>query len=210
MNAPKDDNTFELEPSAPPPPRKPAAYGVSPASPITPDEEATEPAWPRVLAYICLIFGGFGVLVHALNIVNCIMWMTGTWANFGREMPEPNYWILIPRTLYYIAMMVLAFLLFYGGFLLFLWKQSSVPILRLWSMIKIALVVIGTIGALALLVMPTYHMLAGHDPETDWAHWKTAGKVIWTFIRLLWGLTLPVFILLWFRRKTIKAQMAAW
>lgn len=205
-----DDSTFEVQESAPstlPPRFKPSSVIIGPAI----EDEPSGPKWPDLLAIACMALGAVGMFIHLLEIAGYGMAIFGVWEKLGSpEKDQQSWFYLLPSMLVAIAAFFFAGLLCYGGLALYKRWHWCTRWLNTWAIIKIPLVLIASIIGWAVLIMPAYHMFAGHEPETDWGHYATAFRLVWSFIWLAWELLLPVFILVWFRRKNVKALVQSW
>lgn len=205
-----DKQTFELQdapPSSLPPRSIPPGVILGSAH----DEEPPEPKWPDALAGICMLFGALGMLIHLLEVAGSVMALLGLWEKFGSPAKDQQNWFyLIPALILATAAFVFSGILFYGGLSLFKRWSWCTRWLNTWAVIKIPLVILASLLGWAVLVMPAYHMFAGHEPETDWGNYTTAFRLLWSFIWLVWEMLLPVFILIWFRRKKIRAIVQSW
>jgi len=169
-----------------------------------------EPTWPDTLGSICMILAIFGLLVHGLVIAGYTLDLTGGWEQLGRERPEVNYFTLIPNLFIEVVLLGLELMLLYGGLAMKMRWISAVAALRGWAMLKIGVVVIRLLRDWGLLIVPIYKMLTNQPPDSTWGHYQTAFMLFWSFVMLAWGLLLPVFLLLMFKRKSVQEELATW
>lgn len=202
-------STFELQ-DIPAPTRAPR---VGPPKVIigASDEEPVPPKWPDLLAIVCMIFGTAGMLVHFLKLVGLLMAVFGLWEKLNRpEKDEQSWYVLYPNILFALAGFIFAGMLLTGGLALYRRWPWFTGWLNTWAMIKIPWVLLVTFYTWAFLIMPVYHMVAGHEVKDSWGHYWTAGRVVWSFIWLAWQMALPAFILLWLRKKHVQDTIESW
>lgn len=209
-SVPADGQTFELH-ETPPVKRPPRVGPPSVSIPDSKSDVPPPPKWPDLLAIICMMFGGAGLLIHLLEIAGHGMSIMGWWENVGRaEKDELSYFYLIPALLLAVAAFFFSGILLTGGLALYKRWPWCTRWLNTWALIKIPLVILLSLLGWAMLIMPAYHMFAGHDPETKWTHYHTAFMLAWSFIWLIWSLLLPVFIIVWFRKKKVRDLIKTW
>ncbi len=172
--------------------------------------EPEEPTWPDTLGSICMILAACGLLVHGLVLTGYTLDLTGGWEHLWRDRPQPNYVTLIPNMMLETVLLCIELMLLYGGFAMKMRWISAVPTLRAWAMVKIVLVLLRLLRDWAVLALPVYRMLTDQKPDSTWGHYQTSFMLFWSFVMLAWGLLLPVFLLLMFKRQSVQDELATW
>ena len=221
--SPDDDSSMPVEsgptdsaPSAPPPPGLPSAPQSEPSAPpmqptdVVPGSVPT--SWPTVLGILAIVFGGFGILGGVWGFVYPLV--AGRFAEMfppvqAQLMQQLDEWSGWTTAMSIISLMVASLLLF-GGMSLVKRRHRAAPILFIWSILKTVLV-FGGVGL--QLSMQTQIM----DQATAQLQTVPGGKAIMVgsvaiglACGLIFQLAGPVFLLVWFRRRAIKEEVATW
>lgn len=171
-------------------------------------------SWPKVIGIIAIVFG-------ALGAVNGVMGFMGQFVaekvidivpTGQREAFEATKDLRIWVFLDYLVRLALGVVLIVGGSKLVGRKPGSARILRAWSWLKILASVYSV--AIAWQAIPTQIAVMQQDPNMQSSGLSTAmlefilklGFVAF----LLWCIALPVFLLIWFARRTIKDEIRGW
>lgn len=209
-----------------PPDTQPTPYPMPLAPPTTPGALSVplRPAvWPSVLGIICIVFGALGALGGLWGVASSVMMMLGTMPvqTMGPATPELTQSI---RTLapMQISAEGLKFLcgsaLILVGWFMYRRRPVARPAAVWWSIAKIV-VALGSTALAAWLqytIMTEVSQAVAADPSAP-AQMQgvmtgvmvaTIGMmVVWG---VLWGCALPVFMLVWFSRATVRAEVARW
>lgn len=194
----------------------PQATAMSP--PIEPGAMGTSQlpsAWPKVVGIIAIVLASFDVLGGICGLlIPFIMeplqasMSPAQRAQMATSMDQPAS-----------ALIGMVFYVGLGGVLLFIGiglvrhRQWSVRFGRYWSIVKI-LVVIGT-SLMGLAANPQnmqnmQNMQQASGTSGISAGWYQAFGFCGLSFGFLWGCALPVFLLIWFGRRKIKQEVAAW
>lgn len=116
-----------------------------------------------------------------------------------------------------VAATAVAIMLLSGGIGLLKRRPWSVKTLNVWAILRMAVAIGQTIVGL-IINAETKMILAGAAAGPGGASHASSGVQsfamsigpVGALIGLAWACALPVFILIWFRRAAISAQIAAW
>lgn len=163
-----------------------------PPAPLTPPTEQggiaiTGPRsfWPNVLGTLCIIWGCCAMIYHAASVFEPEM----------RRSPTSG-WIVAS-----VAESLLGAALFAGGIALARRARSSIKTLRVWACLKIG--VTTSLLIFAQLVIIGVNSSPSRPSDFD----RTA---LGLTINLVWTWLLPVFLLVWLRRPSIRTETTAW
>ena len=182
----------------------------SPETPGTPETAESETRrWPRVVGTIGIIAGVLMFLDKLDDVVMLPLLRSGDWwANLlGKELADYVMgWM--PSTPWIVAAsligMALGALLFVGGLQLRRCRRSGVTLCRTWSWLAIAWLLVEMSRVL--------WWFSGHADELralapgDWQ----GSAVFGILVALIVLAAFPVFLLSWFSRPAIRAQLAGW
>ncbi len=174
---------------------------------------AEPPQWPKNLGILAIVFGilgALGGLCGALGAVAGEYMQTFAGVN-AEQMPaalNPKFVIL--SAVVQIIGMGVAIILLVGAIKLTKRRAKSRTILLTWAAIKIVLVFASSfVGFFTIKhqfsAMPTQGGQSLFTAET--VEMLAIGG---TAIGVLWGIALPVFMLIWLCRVTIRAEIASW
>jgi hypothetical protein len=170
------------------------------------------PVWPTVLGVIAVIWGSLSLLGTAVGL------LVQGWVPRPApgEHPEPDAAMLAAvnspayQALTTIAGVILGILLVVAGIGLLRRVRWSIGAAKVWSWATIAMALIGTVYLLYVF----NDLLAAATPEGQQAPMSqgafAAMMIGGAVLGLVWALILPVFMLIWFRRGTIRKQYAMW
>ena len=198
---------------------------MSPPTPMTPptDAGAIPPkpsSWPMVIGIIAIIFGSLATLQGCMGLG----WPALA-ALFTSALPEEQAGMMdATKSLTPLMMisagltMAIAIVLLIGGIGLTKRSPRSPKTCRIWAGLKMLLVVYSSI--IGFLVqqaqMEAMRRMLEEDPNAPAAMLGVFGTVmavigpaIFVFA-IVWGWALPVFMLIWFSRRKIKAEIAHW
>ena len=175
--------------------------------------------WPVMIGVISMVLGALG----ALNALG-----TGCWAFFGPAFLESMGAANNPQVAMNLQTMrdfkelilvntsvslVLASLLVFAGARLARRRRSGVVWSKRWAILKLVFAIAGSaLGA----VMSTSQMAATNQQlsvQGAPAFVKvvvSASPIIGVAFSLIWFSAYPVFMLIWFRRATVKQTVAPW
>ncbi|MBX3402566.1 MAG: hypothetical protein KF699_04040 [Phycisphaeraceae bacterium] len=204
----------------PPPP--PAAPPTAPGMLAIPDRPA---AWPSVVGIICIVFGALGVIGGMWGIGSNVMMMLGTMPvqTMGAGPAGPELLPLIKSMMPFIVAgealkFLLGIALIVVGWLMHARRPMARPAAVWWSLAKIFATIAGTAyaGWMQYVIMMEVTRMMAEDPNappqmqgvmTGVMVATIAMTVIWS---LAWGCALPAFLLIWFSRAKVKAEVGRW
>lgn len=202
---PTDSRSLSLGP-APPPPPPPPSVAAPPTAPGPLANTVRQPIWPNVVGIIALVLGGGGVLMSLLSAAGPVVVLLGSRGSEPEWTDEVHGWIWAGVALECVSVLLAAALVL-GGVGLLRRKRRSGRLLVAWAGCKL-------VFALALAVVSYGAMAAqsraAHDAEAGMAAFSWSLGLGFTLIGFVWALLLPVFVLIWFRRANIKAEIANW
>lgn len=109
---------------------------------------------------------------------------------------------------------ILAICLLIGGIALVRRRSGSRKLLLTWAALKIPIVVVSTV--LGFIVQREMFAIMMKNQQSGGPNAAMAAPMMETFalvgviIGLAWGSLLPVFLLIWLNRASIRREMAAW
>ena len=177
-----------------------------PTQPNTTPRPPRTSGWPNVVGTIAIVFGALGTLGGVWAIVAPVFVERMTSLVPGQEasmalMKNWPGWLLVNA----LAVIVTAAILLAGGIGLVKRARWGVIATRIWVFVKIALV--ATSAGLG------YAMQQDTLRAMPQQGFPMSGESL-TFVGLafsvLWGWTLPVFMLIWFGRERIRNEVAGW
>ena len=189
------------------------AQGPEQSVSFTPPTQAPPPlvrasVWPTVVGIIGIIyaslslFGTFCGLAYPFILPLYVDWMRSVGVpeqdvqEWEISMP-PIGWTVLAG----VVGLALVILLFVGAVRLLRRQASGARLCALWSWIIIPWTIIATVITLV------FHF---NVPVPSGGQGEQIGTAILTVIGTVIGLVLPVFMVIWFSRATIKSQVAQW
>ena len=107
-----------------------------------------------------------------------------------------------------VVMTALAVMLLVGGIQLLRRRAGALRVLNGWAVLKVVL-----IAANAIVTGMYNHEQferMGQSPGAMSAQFSTGMTAVTLIFQVLWGLALPVFILIWLNLGKIKSESAQW
>ncbi len=198
---------------------------MPPPTPMTPPTDAAaippkQSTWPTVIGIIAIIFGSLATLGGCMGLGWPLV--AGL---FTSVMPEDQAEMmnttepLMPLMMISGGLtMVIAIVLLIGGIGLTKRSPGSPKTCRIWAGLKLLLVVYTSI--LGYLVqqaqMEAMQQMLEDDPNASAAMPGFFGTMmdiigpLTLVFGIIWGWALPIFMLIWFSRRKIKAEIAQW
>jgi uncharacterized membrane protein SirB2 len=194
---------------------------VSPSpTPIEPVADAivvqSQTTWPAVLGIVAIVFGGFGLLGGCLGLASTLF-MAGPLADLAAQSGSNN--AIVFEQMQEFKSWILAFVV--GGAVLAAWLLvSGIGILRRqswagssamsWAVAKMFLVA-GQIVFNFQMQQQQFAAISNADKSPfNMGQFGQIIAVVSAVFGLIWGWALPVFLIIWFRRASIKAETASW
>jgi len=190
-----------------------------PQAPVVPPTQAgqmyipTQPSkWPTVIGIIAIVFGVLGALGGIWGAITSIfmdkmMFMTppGQRDHIVDSMREMSGLTIVGGLLSMFA----AVLLFVAGVGLVKCRPWSGKLCNTWAFLKIVVLIFSTyVGYMTQQAM--MEAMIQNNPNMAANPGMMIGASIGVFIGLVWGLALPVFMLIWFSRAKVKQEVATW
>ncbi len=179
--------------------------------------------WPVVVGTLAIVFGTGGLLQSLTSPLGTFVLRTQMegFAEQGADQGKIDAYLAEYARFVStssIALGAVALLLLVGGILLLRRRRLSVPLLQAWAVLKI---VVGgyflfratamTRQQMALLFESTLPAGGPGGPETAMLGQITSWTVGLSLgMGFLWLAAFPVFLIVWFNRRRIQQQIAAW
>lgn len=193
---------------------------LNPQAPAAPPRERTlftpvpsPPNWPTVLGVLAIIFGTLGALGGCMGAMSLLFFQPLGQAVAQHQQPNPfefvDAWMgwIIGLS---IATVVVAALLATGGIGLVRRSAWSRGVILAWVAVKMLFVVVQVLVNHEMQ-KDEFAALAESGVNASGAQWFLAAiGVAGVVIGILWGWALPVFMLIWFSRAKVKAQVNGW
>jgi hypothetical protein len=180
------------------------------------------PVWPTVVGVIAIVFGVLGALGGLAGLLGLAI-MRGLQSSLpagARAMDVVRAWAVwtIPLSLVTAG---IALLLLAGGVGLVQRRRWAPRMLRCWALLKMFLVVASSVLSWSMpqaVLQAQTSAMSGLTPgfpstppgSTGVETQMSVSRVLEVVLGLLWGWALPVFMLIWLARGTIKTQVAEW
>ena len=197
---------------------------MPPPTPMTPPTDAAispkPSSWPMVIGIIAIILGSLATLGGCIGLGSSAMF-----GLFASAMPEEQKEMMDATKAFAPLMMIsagltmpVAIVLLIGGIGLTKRSPRSPKTCRIWAGLKMLLVVYTSIVTFlsSQAQMEAMQRMLEEDPNTAGAMsgffgtlMAIIGPVILVFA-IVWGWALPIFMLIWFSRRKIKAEVAQW
>lgn len=201
--------------SSPPialPPAQPSVPSAPPMQPTDVVAESVPTSWPTVLGILAIVFGGFGVLGGAWGVV--APFVAGRITEMSPSMPAQltqqldawSGW----TTAFSIMSLMAGGLLLFGGISLVRRRHRAAPALFVWSIIKIVLILANVGLQLAVQSQVMGQALSQLPTLPGGGTIMMTSVIIGVGCGLIFQLAWPVFLLIWFRRRVIKEEVAIW
>lgn len=186
---------------------------ASPVPPISPPPYVPPPRqtnWPTVLGIIAIILGVMGILgalgQAAMTFMQSVIKPpSGHGPDFAAMQP-PMPWLIVSC----ILSLAMGILVLTGGIGLIQRRRWSVPGIRIWAVAHILFLVVN--------MVVTYTNMAGalQKAQQNAAASGAPPQALMVGIfagmcgGAIFGIAPPVFALIWFARRKIKDEVAAW
>lgn len=188
------------------PPIAPPVIGYA-----TPEKKST---WPTVIGILGIVLGILGILGGILGVLS--YFLTGA---FLSVVPEEQSRIILDFQKSWILWTILMQILVIGAAIYLLIaglgvmkeRSGSDRRMRIWAAIKIAVVAVNTgIGSVMQREMLAAQMES--DPQVANTMAQFGNIFAWAGLcfGVVWGWAFPIFVLIWFARRKIKAETAEW
>ena len=169
-------------------------------------------AWPKVIGIIAIILGALGALGGVWGAISplftdALMSMVPAGQATGMEaMQQFKGWTVVSSLL----MLGVAVLLLVAGVGLVQRRGWAPKISMLWSIVKIVFVAANSIVSYKMMQAQFAAMTKDPDMAAVPAGLMDAFGAAGLGVGVCWGWLLPIFMLIWFTRGKIKAEVAEW
>ncbi len=170
--------------------------------------------WPGAIGMICMIMAGLGILNSIVQIASPLM--LSAMASVNPQL-DSTVKAMAANTPYSIALhaigLLSAVLLLIGGLRLFARRRSSVPMILIWAWIRIPWMV-GMLFVTQRLQAAQTQVVQNQQGSGITGAFTMTLIPFFNNIGLVfiagWYLWLPILLLAWLLRPSIRAQTAAW
>lgn len=198
----------------------PIAPPTAPGRLSIPDRPA---AWPGFVGVICMVFGSLGLLGSGLMLMYYAAVLAGVLDEFlaplnaagpGIDTMQPlrDHRVLVIGSEF--VKFALAAMLVFVGLAVFRRRPGAIALATWWSVSKILYTLAGTALGLwlqyeMLTTVMSGQTLPANAPPTM-STFMISGAIFGGVIAVVWGCALPVFLLIWFRLRHVKAETGRW
>ncbi len=190
------------------PSAQPVAPPTQPGAIAAPVKRST---WPMVIGILAIVLGGGGFLTGAWGAISSVIF-----EKFMASIPQQRAMLTVMQEwrAWNVASSLLTatagVLLLIAGISLVMKRPRARKIITTWALIKIVAVVFTSI--LTVKVQEDMFAAMRQDPNMPpmGGTFYAAMGVFGMAVGLLWGWAFPIFVLIWFRRKKIKSEVAGW
>ncbi len=206
----------EFNPMTPPSPvDAPPMAGAAPPTYRPAYQRPSQSSWPNVVGIICIVMGSLGALGGFCGVIGSFF--QGYFANM---MPAGQANVMTGMAQYMPYMiasnvlnLALAVTLIIGGTGLTSRRRWGRPVLLHWSWLKMIAVIVGAV--LGYYVQQAQLQAMLNDPNAASAPpqmgmFMQLGAGIGLAIGVVWGWILPIFVLIWLNRQTIRDEANSW
>lgn len=187
-------------PIQPGPLARPAGYSPY-SSPI--------PVWPTVIGILAIVLGSLGLLGGIWGAVSPLVMKT-LFQNMAVDPDMPYFsekwtqWTIMSS----VVSGAVAVVLIVAGAGMLKRTAWSPRVARIWAVIKMVFVIVNVVLAFQIQqsTMETTAQTGGPRTVVNVSFLTIPG----IFVGLVWGWALPVFLLIWFGRASIKEQVSKW
>jgi len=190
------------DPTSPWPAAPPTHPGTLPERPS---------GWPTTIGIIAIVFGALGSLSNAMSGVGMLAmsWATampGAGGAAVKSMLAYRPWMMANAA----AGAALALVLLIGGIGMSSRYRWSIPLLRIWALLKLLLVPAG--AALSYIMGQAQLQAIQQDPTLASSPGASLGMMgaassVGIVLSLAWGWALPIFMLVWLSRRRVRAAV---
>ena len=190
-------------------------HSERPPTSAPPPPSPAPSAWPTALGTVAIVFGILGAIGSVLGVL-MVVFQDEYLGLFGGMVPEEaaaEITANAPHPALGASLQILGLLagllLAVAGARLVKRRQCGASLLRTWAIIKIILVVIGSVVG-ARVAMAQAQGASGAGAGAPPPGLQPVIMIMAMGMGLLWGWALPVFSLVWLGRAKIRAEVAGW
>lgn len=183
-------------------------FAVPPTERFVPPPAPKAPVWPTVIGVIAIVYGGLNILCGLFGMLSSEMFSGFGGSPSAASSPELEG--LRPSTIVMgvISTALMAVLVVIGIGILRR-QRWSMTAARAWAVAEIVASLVGMVVGYKAQQAVAAGMAAGPGggpPPAMMAGMMMVGMVV----GLIVACSLPIFLLIWFGRAKIKAEVAAW
>lgn len=186
-----------------------------------------EPAWPGVLGIMCLVYG---ILISLAAVVSLLAPVA--MAAIANVVPPEDaaamglatsQRTLLLNVAYYVPALIVNAWLSLLGYRLYQKRRAAASGLRVWALVKIGVEILGAMITMIVtietmevqqeIMAKEIAKAGGNTPPPAFmtSSWFLYGPAAFaTLWSLLVGTALPVFLLIWFRRRSVRDYVGTW
>jgi len=186
---------------------------------FTSESVSTTERWPTVVGSIAIVFGVAGVLQGGCGMA-ASLFSRQMYELSARIAPQSAQQLEIQQavndshqfmnTALSLLSMLVAIMLLVGGIRLHRRRATSVGLLRAWAGAKLILALLLAGAGWIALQSSLETMEASQSPGLPSEAVMQAIGLIGVAANLLWQWALPIFMLVWFSRSSIRSSVARW
>jgi hypothetical protein len=187
---------------------------MAPPSDTQPYLQPQRPGWPKAIGVIAIILGVLGLLQGLFGVIGQlfaekIAAMMPEEQRAGMQVSaEWKLWMVLDAA----ARVALGILLIVGGAKLARRNRAGIRLCRTWAVLKI--LVVGYATVIGLLSMES--QMAAMRDTPGFQQSGLSPQMMEAVIKIgvaavaLWGIALPIFLLIWFARRSVKEEALRW
>lgn len=168
--------------------------------------------WPKVIGIVMIAYGALGVLNGCMGVIapffmEIFAQLTpASQRGVFNVIEDQKSWLIAGSSLSLVLETVLIIL----GIGLLKCRRSAARKYIYWAIPKIPLVLFQSVFQYKMGVSQMQSLFQSSDAPAIGSGFINAISLLTVFFVLIWGCTLPVFLLIWFNRSKIKAETVAW
>lgn len=168
--------------------------------------------WPKVIGIVCIVFGVLGLLTSAWGTYTALFDPGANAMGLPTDAAKQDAAavferLAVPSATLGIAGVLAALILLVVGIAMMRRHQDTASVARTWAFGKIV-IALGN-AWLGLRIMAGMEgVMREHMPEVP--GFVYAIQRVFVFVGFGWTILLPVFLLIWFARRSIREEIVGW
>lgn len=163
------------------------------------------PAWPTVIGVIEIVFGVGGVLTYLWTIASLFIPPD---PSLGEEVIQALSRYRPANVGLSVIHVLLSAALTAAGIGLVRRRPGSIRLNQWWAIARLAILPVGTL--VGVLVQQDVMAAAGSPTAAMPAQFLGIILLISIVVGVAWGAALPIFLLIWLRLRTVRAEIETW
>jgi hypothetical protein len=186
--------------------------------PTLPDAIAApkgQSAWPTVIGIIAMVFGVLGILMH--GVCGIVGQLFGAQAMRMMQTPDAEAQIVMMQQYKWLGMgagllqTILAVLLLFAGIAMTRRRANCRPLTLGWAYAKMLVVALSSVIGFYVQQAQFEAMTQQQaNIPTGTQQMQTVFMFLVIAFGVLWGWALPIFMLIWLNRRTVRDEIAGW